>query len=155
MSLINIRKNKRITDDWQTRKVRALAELLSRADCVKKFGSDYFTAQQISEGRLFRLEKGVFAERAHVPELALLSWKYPKAVITMLSAFYYYGLTDVVPDVCDLATDMNSAKIRDVRVHQYFLPGDFLCQFHERHTVLHNDFLLFLSRFVSRSSCVR
>ena len=103
-----------------------LAELLSRMDCVKRFGSDYFTAQEISAGRLFRIEKGVFAERMHVPELALLSWKYPKAVITMLSAFYHYGLTDVIPEVCDLATDMDSAKIRDERVHQYFLPGDFL-----------------------------
>lgn len=103
-----------------------MAELLSRMDCKKRFGSDYFTAQQISAGRLFRIEKGVFAERSYVPELALLSWKYPKAVITMLSAFYYYGLTDVIPDVCDLATDMDSAKIRDARVHQYFLPGAFL-----------------------------
>jgi predicted transcriptional regulator of viral defense system len=82
-----------------------LAELFSRKDCVKRFGSDYFTAQEISAGRLFRIEKGVFAERMHVPELALLSWKYPKAVITMLSAFYHYGLTDVIPEVCDLATD--------------------------------------------------
>ena len=103
-----------------------LAELLSRIDCVKKYGSDYFTSQEISAGRLFRIEKGVFAERMHVPELALLSWKYPKAVITMLSAFYFYGLTDVIPQVCDLATDMDSAKIRDDRVHQYFLPGNFL-----------------------------
>ena len=103
-----------------------MAKLLSRMDCMKKYGSDYFTEQEISAGRLFRIERGVFAERKHVPELALLSWKYPKAVMTMLSAFYFYGLTDVVPDVCDLVTDMDSAKIRDERVHQYFLPRDFL-----------------------------
>ena len=103
-----------------------MAELLSRVDCMKRYGSDYFTEKQIREGQLFRIEKGVFAERASVPETALLSWKYPKAVVTMLSAFYHYGLTDVVPDVCDLATDMDSAKIRDPRVHQYFLPRDFL-----------------------------
>ena len=103
-----------------------MAELLSRTECIQRFGSDYYTEQEISAGRLFRVEKGVFAECQNVPELALLSWKYPKAVVTMLSAFYYYGLTDVIPDVCDLATDMDSAKIRDARVHQYFLPGDFL-----------------------------
>ena len=103
-----------------------LAELLSRMDCIKKYGSDYFTEQEISAGRLFRIERGIFAESIHVPELALLSWKYPKAVITMLSAFYYYGLTDMIPEVCDLDTEMNSAKIQDKRVHQYFLPRDFL-----------------------------
>ena len=103
-----------------------MAELYTRKDCIERYGSDYFTEQRVKAGRLFRIEKGVFAERAYVPETALLSWKYPKAVVTMLSAFYHYGLTDAIPDVCDLATDMDSAKIRDPRVHQYFLPGHFL-----------------------------
>lgn len=103
-----------------------MSQLLSRSDCIERFGSDYHTAQQINAGKLFRIEKGIFAEQNYVPEIALLSWKYPKAIVTMVSAFYHYGLTDVIPEKCDLATDMDSAKIRDIRVHQYFLPRDFL-----------------------------
>ena len=103
-----------------------MAELLSRADCIARFGSDYYTKQQIKAGKLFRIDKGAFSEKPYVPEIALLSWKYPHAVVTMLSAFYHYGLTDLIPDVCDLATHMDSAKIHDPRVHQHFLPGYFL-----------------------------
>ena len=100
--------------------------LKSRKDCLEQYGSDYFIQQKIDAGELYRLEKGIFAENSHVPELALISWKYPKAVLTMLSAFYHYRLTDVIPDRYDLATDRNAAKIVDPRVRQYFMPPESL-----------------------------
>ena len=98
--------------------------LKTRKECLDQYGSDYYIQQKIHAGELYRIEKGIFAEEAYVPELALISWKYPKAVVTMLSAFYHYGLTDVIPDVYDLATDRDAAKITDPRVHQYFIPTD-------------------------------
>ena len=52
-------------------------------------------------------------------------YKYPNSVLTMKSAFYFHGLTDVVPDECDLATDRDAAKIHDQRVKQYFVQVDF------------------------------
>ena len=36
------------------------------------------------------------------------------------------GLTDVIPEVCDLATGRNAAKIRDPRVRQVFVPEEIL-----------------------------
>ena len=98
--------------------------LKTRKECLEQYGSDYFIQQKINAGELHRLEKGVFAEDTYVPELALISWKYPKAVLTMLSAFYYYGLTDFVPDMYDLATDRDASKITDPRVRQYFMPAE-------------------------------
>ena len=56
----------------------------------------------------------------------MISHRYPRGVITLLSAFYHYGLTDVIPEVCDLATSRNAAKIRDPRVRQFFVPDDIL-----------------------------
>ena len=47
-------------------------------------------------------------------------------MITLLSAFYHYGLTDVIPEVCDLATGRNAAKIHDTRVRQVFVPDAIL-----------------------------
>ena len=108
--------------------VIALSRLLSRQECLARFGSDYFIAQQIAAGHLFRLENGVFSEQKHVPENAIISYRYPHGVITLLSAFYHYGLTDVIPEVCDLATSRNAAKIRDARVRQYFVPDNILYQ---------------------------
>ena len=99
--------------------------MLTRADCLQRYGSDYFIQQRIHAGQLYRIEKGIFSDEAHVPELAILAHKYPKAIVTMQSAFYHYGLTDVIPDVCDLATDRNAAKIPDPRVRQFFMPKGF------------------------------
>ena len=103
-----------------------MPQLLSRQECLARFGSDYFIEKQIASGHLFHLEHGVFSEQQHVPENAIICHRYPGGVITLLSAFYHYGLTDVIPEVCDLATDRNAAKIRDPRVHQLFQPGAIL-----------------------------
>ena len=105
-----------------------VSQLLSRQECLSRFGSDYFIEQRIAAGNLFRLENGVFAEQKHVPENAIISHRYPHGVITLLSAFYHYGLTDVIPEVCDLATSRNAAKIRDPRVRQLFVPDEALYQ---------------------------
>jgi len=105
-----------------------LSQLLSRQECLSRFGSDYFIEQRIAAGNLFRLGNGVFAEQKNVPDNAIISYRYPHGVITLLSAFYHYGLTDVIPETCDLATSRNAAKIRDARVRQYFVPDEILYQ---------------------------
>lgn len=38
---------------------------------------------------------------------------------------FFHGLTDVIPDECDLATKRDAAKIKDKRVKQYFVSDDF------------------------------
>ena len=101
-------------------------KMKSRAECLKEYGSDYYINRMVEEGRLFRIEKGIFSEQEHVPELALLSYKYPKAIITMDTAFYLYGLTDEVPDVCTMATKREAAPITDSRVKQVFIPKELL-----------------------------
>jgi len=95
--------------------------LYTRQQCLQKYGSDYYIKKMISEGKLFKIENDVYSDTATVPELALLSFKYPDAVITMDTAFYIHGLTDVIPQNNDFATDRDAAKIPDKRVHQYFV----------------------------------
>ena len=97
----------------------------TRSECLEIYGSDYLIEKQIEEGKLFKVCKGVYSEKSHIPEEAVMSYKYPNAVLTMDSAFYFYGLTDVVPDECDLATKRDAAKISDKRVKQYFIRDDF------------------------------
>ena len=100
--------------------------MLSRAECIREYGSDYFIQQKIDAGELFRVDKGIYSKKEHVPELALLSYKYPKAVITMDTAFYLYGMTDEVPDLCTMATKRSATPIADSRVKQYFMREDLL-----------------------------
>lgn len=98
--------------------------MYSQADCVKEYGSQYNVGKLIDAGKLFRIERGIYSEEKHVPTLAVLMFKYPKAVATMKTAFYIHGLIDKIPDVYDLATDRDAAKIKDKRVRQYFNPSE-------------------------------
>ena len=98
----------------------------TRTECLKEYGSDYFINRLVAEGKLFRVDKGIFSEKEHVPELALLSYKYPNGVITMETAFYLYGLTDEVPDIYSVATKREAAPIADSRVKQIFMPKELL-----------------------------
>ena len=98
----------------------------SRAECLREYGSDYFVHQKVNAGELFRIDKGIYSEREDVPELALLCYKYPNAVVTLNTAFYLYGLSDEIPDEYFLATKREAAPISDARVKQIFMPKNLL-----------------------------
>ena len=55
-----------------------------------------------------------------MPELEIIMKKYPNAILTLNSAFYYYGLTDTIPDHYYIATPKSNRKIEDVRVKQIY-----------------------------------
>lgn len=100
--------------------------LLSYDECIKRFQSDYQIKKQIEAKTLFKIEKGVYSTEEYVPELAVVVMKYPNAVLTMNSALYMYGLTDVIPKQYFLSTNKDSAKIADKRVKQCFEQVDYL-----------------------------
>lgn len=95
-------------------------------ECIKKWSSDYQIKKQIAAGTLFQIERGVYSDTPEVSTLAILATKYTKAIITMDSAFYYLGLTDVIPDMYHIATDKHSISLRDKRIHQYYIRSDIL-----------------------------
>ena len=88
--------------------------------CKAKYKSDYRIKKAIAERKLFKIEPGVYSDREYEMELAVISAKYPKAIFTSRSAFYYLGLTTTIPEKYYLATDKDASKIRDKRVHQVF-----------------------------------
>ena len=97
-----------------------------RDECLKEYGSDYYIQRKIESGELFRVDKGIYSETRCVPDIALLSYKYPKAIITMDTAFYLHGLTDEIPDEYTMATKREAAPISDSRVKQVFVPKKVL-----------------------------
>ncbi len=52
--------------------------------------------------------------------------KYPNAIITLDNAFYYYGLTDVIPNKYYLATKQKARPIKDNNVVQIFSTDELL-----------------------------
>lgn len=94
--------------------------LFSYDECIQMFGSDYQIKKAIKSGKLFRMEKGLYSDQDFVPELSIISKKYPNGIFTLNSAFYYHGLSNQKPEQYHLQTSRGAAKIRDVRVKQTF-----------------------------------
>ena len=95
-------------------------------ECIEQLGSKYKVGKMVAEENLFKLEKGIYSDEKYVPEYRIISYKYPKAIFTMDSAFYYHGLTDVIPDKYYLMTARGASRIRDERVVQLFENSDAL-----------------------------
>lgn len=94
--------------------------ILSYDECIKKYKSDYHIRKQLSMHKLYKIEPGVYSDREHESSRAVVMKKYPRAVFTLNSAFYYQGLTDTIPQKYYLQTDKDDAKIADKRIKQSF-----------------------------------
>ena len=98
--------------------------LLSYNDCENKYGNHYQVKNALDSGRLYKIEPGIYSEIPDVSELEIVSFKHAQAVFTMDSAFYYHGMTDVIPEQYHLATLKDAHKIRSNRIKQYFHRND-------------------------------
>ncbi len=98
--------------------------ILTYKQCIERYGSDYMIKKEINEERLFQKEKGFYSDKELCSELELIVAKYPRAVFTGESAYYYYGLTDVIPDYYHLATRRGDTRIKEKRVKQTFVNDD-------------------------------
>ena len=100
--------------------------LYSYKESINKYGSKYLLKKAVDSGDFYRLEEGIYSDERYVSEEIVIAAKYPKAIYTLDSAFYRYGLTDVIPEKYYLATDRDASKIGDDRVVQIFERRDLL-----------------------------
>ncbi|MBR0138245.1 MAG: hypothetical protein IJM15_07530 [Erysipelotrichaceae bacterium] len=94
--------------------------LFSYQECLEKYGSDYRIKKELASESLFMKEKGIYSTKRNVPEIEIIMYKYPKTVCTGKSAFYYHGLTDVIPEHYYLASKRTDYRINDSRIIQTF-----------------------------------
>lgn len=94
--------------------------LYSYSQCLERYGTDYKIKKELEAGTLFLKEKGIYSDKKYVSELEIISMKFPNAIFSLNSAFYYHGLTDVIPEYYYLATTRGASQIRDSRVKQIF-----------------------------------
>lgn len=100
--------------------------VLTYNECLKSYKSAYQIRKAICMGKLYQIEKGIYANEPKVSTLAIITAKYPNAIITMDTAFYFHGLTDVIPDEYCIATPESSRALRDKRVKQFFVNDKIL-----------------------------
>lgn len=94
--------------------------LYSYEKCIEIYKTDYQIRKQIEKGNLFKIEKGVYSDDRYESDIAVVKMKYPNAVFTLNSAFYFHGLTDTIPRMYYLETHKDATKIRDKKVKQIF-----------------------------------
>ena len=95
--------------------------LYSWTEVNEKYGYPLMVREALSNGEIYRVSRGLYSTKPTINPFVLISLKYPYAIITMDTAYYIYGLTDVIPDRTYLATLRNATRIIDENVKQIFL----------------------------------
>lgn len=96
--------------------------VVSYLKCRSEYGSDYAIRKAIEEGSLFRVGRGLYSRSPRPGFLAIEMARHPDAIVCLDSAFFYHGLTDMVPDSLHLATSRSAKRISDPVVCQHFVP---------------------------------
>jgi len=97
--------------------------LIPYTECVKRYGNHHRIARMVEAGELFKIEPGIYSDTKAKPrELELIQARYPASVVTLLSAYYYYDLTDHIPEKYHLAMERGGTKIKDLRVVLHHVP---------------------------------
>lgn len=97
--------------------------LYTFAECKRKYGSPYQINKAVGERLLFKMGAGIYSDTGEENELQIVQWRHPRAVMTLDSAFFYYDLTDEIPDVYCMATDCKARRIVDPLVRQFYMPA--------------------------------
>ena len=92
------------------------------SQCIEKYKSDYQLKKAVKRGDLYKLEKGLYSDTPKTARLEVIAAKYPEGVFTLHNAFYYYNLTDVIPEDYYIATASNAPAITDDDIRQIFMP---------------------------------
>jgi len=90
--------------------------LLTYKEAYKKYRNDYGINRAINNSEIYKVSRGIFSDKKYVDPIVLYSKKYSKGIISFDSAFYYYDLTDVVPDKTHMSIKKHSRKIEDPNV---------------------------------------
>ena len=95
--------------------------LFSYKELEAIYKTDYQIKNAIEDGKLYKIEKGIYSDVPTVHPLEIIVKKYPEAIFTMDSAFYFHGLTDVIPKKNYLAVKRNSIRIHKKGIVQVYV----------------------------------
>ena len=61
--------------------------ILLYKELIKKYKSNYKIKKLVEEGKIYKIEKGIYSDKKEVNYLEIITKKYPNAIFTMDSAF--------------------------------------------------------------------
>lgn len=92
--------------------------LYNHSEIKNKYKSTYQIRKALENKEIFKIEKGIYSDIPSVHYLSIINKKYPYAVITSFSAYYYHNLTDVIPDKIYLSTNRSNRMISSNKIKQ-------------------------------------
>lgn len=91
----------------------------------EKYGSDYRIQKTVKNGNLCKIESGIYSDKQNNHYLEIFVKKYPKAIISGDSAYYYHNLTDVVPRKIFMTTVRTSGRFNDTHIIQSYSISEY------------------------------
>lgn len=96
-------------------------------DLLESYGSHRAIKAAIKKGDLQRISHGVYAEgQPELGEIEAVCARYPNAILTLESAFAYYGLSDYVPSQYVFVTPLNAHPIDSPKVVQHYMSEELV-----------------------------
>ncbi len=92
--------------------------LYTYTEIIKKYGSMYKLKKAIYNMDIYKIEKGLYSDKKDINQFEIINKKYPNAIYTLNSAFFYHNLTDVIPQKIYLAIKRDSTKINNKDIIQ-------------------------------------
>lgn len=99
--------------------------IFSHKELKIKYGSDYQIQKAVREKYIYKIENGIYSDKKNNHYLDILMHKYPRAIISGDSAYYYHNLTDVIPKKIYITTNRNSWKFNDEHIIQSFSSDNY------------------------------
>lgn len=96
--------------------------LIDFKTCKSRFGSPYQIEKAVREGRIFKMAVGVYSDDGTESEIEVMQKKYPRAIVSFDSAYFYYDMTDYIPERYTLTIGNHAHLVRDERIRFFFVP---------------------------------
>lgn len=100
--------------------------LLTYEQALEQAGSKYLLSKAVADKTLYKINRGLYSRIPYPNPLTVACANYPDGIITMDSALYEHGLTDVIPDEIHIATERSATRITQAGYRQYFIENDLL-----------------------------
>jgi len=87
---------------------------------LQEKGKRSVITNELRDDHLFKVGPGLYSYKKQISKLEYLVSRYPNAIFCSYSAFYYYGMTDVIPQYYCLAIERKSTRIKEDNVFLSF-----------------------------------
>lgn len=96
-------------------------------EIVKIEGNINKAYKSVEERKYKKVSHGVYVDDSeHISELEQLFVRYPRATLTLQSAFDYYELSDYIPNKYYLVTPYNAHTIKNSKVSQSYMNEEMI-----------------------------